>query len=84
MIWFPFQKFINSVGCYVEHIHIADAKGVDGEGLDIGKGDIDFNTLSYDLNKFAPNASFIPEVWQGHKNQGEGFWNALDTLQQWF
>ena len=36
------------------------------------------------LNKECPKASFIPEIWQGHKNNGEGFWHALETLEQWF
>ena len=26
-------------------------------------------------------ASFIPEIWQGHKNMGEGFWTALERLE---
>ena len=26
-------------------------------------------------------ASFIPEIWQGHKNDGEGFWIALTRLE---
>ena len=25
---------------------------------------------------------FLPEVWQGHKNNGEGFWKALDYLEK--
>ena len=33
------------------------------------------------LNKYCPKASFIPEIWQGHKNNGEGFWIALEKLQ---
>ena len=28
--------------------------------------------------------SFIPEIWQGHVNGGEGFWTALERLEQWF
>ena len=32
------------------------------------------------LTDKAPEASFIPEIWQGHKNNGEGFWIALDRL----
>lgn len=23
----------------------------------------------------------IPEIWQGHKNSGEGFWNVLERLE---
>jgi N-acetylneuraminate synthase len=25
--------------------------------------------------------SCIPEIWQGHKNEGEGFWVALERLE---
>ena len=63
---------------------VADAEGVDGEGLQIGEGDIDFPALAEDLEKTANNASFIPEIWQGHKNDGEGFWTALERLEKLF
>ena len=26
-------------------------------------------------------ATFIPEIWQGHKNNGEGAWLALERLE---
>ena len=29
-----------------------------------------------------PEASFIPEIWQGHKNSGSGFWYALEQLEK--
>jgi hypothetical protein len=32
----------------------------------------------------APRASFIPEIWQGHTNEGEGFWVALARLEKTF
>ena len=35
-------------------------------------------------DQLAPQAGFIPEIWQGHKNNGEGFWIALDRLERWF
>ncbi len=78
------RTFLDAVGPFVGHMHIADAKGVDGEGLQIGEGDIDFGTLSAQLQRVAPSAGFIPEIWQGHKNDGEGFWTAMDRLEQWF
>ena len=78
-----FKKFLRQVGAYTAHLHIADAQGVDGEGLQIGDGDIDFSALAEDIKEFAPNASFIPEIWQGHKNEGEGFWIALQQLENW-
>jgi N-acetylneuraminate synthase len=76
-----FKEFVEQVGPYTAHLHIADAKGIDGEGLQIGDGEIDFPALAEDLMKSAPTASFIPEVWQGHKNEGEGFWIALEQLE---
>lgn len=76
-----FKEFIEQVGPYVAHLHIADSEGLDGEGLQIGAGEIDFPSLAEDLDKTAPKASFIPEIWQGHKNEGEGFWIALERLE---
>ena len=76
-----FKEFIDQVGPYTAHLHIADAAGVDGEGLQIGEGNIDFPALAEDLRISAPSASFIPEIWQGHKNSGEGFWIALKRLE---
>jgi N-acetylneuraminate synthase len=77
-----FKEFIEQIGLYTAHLHIADAKGVDGEGLQIGEGEIDFYSLAEDLEKYASQASFIPEIWQGHKNEGEGFWIALEKLER--
>ncbi len=77
-----FREYLEQVGPYSAHLHIADAKDVDGEGLQIGEGDIDFPALVEGLDRFAPEASFIPEIWQGHENEGEGFWVALEYLEK--
>jgi len=79
-----FKKFVEVVAPYSALFHIVDADGVDGEGLQIGEGDVDFLLLGEQLNELAPNIGFIPEIWQGHKNDGEGFWIALGKLEQWF
>lgn len=79
-----FKKFIQQVGNYAAHLHIVDAAGVDGEGLQIGEGEVDFLALAEDLEETAPRASFIPEIWQGHTNEGEGFWIALARLEKTF
>jgi N-acetylneuraminate synthase len=76
--------FTKKVAPYTAHMHIVDAKGDDGEGIRIGEGDVDFYQLSADLNQYAPDIPFIPEIWQGHKNDGEGFWQALDFLENSF
>ena len=79
-----FSEFVSIVGPHVGHLHIGDASGVDGEGLQILDGDIDWRMLSRELQDLAPDASFIPEIWQGHKNGGEGGWRALDQLEALF
>jgi len=76
------SSFTEIVGPYVAHMHIVDALGVDGEGIDVGGGDVDFEVLSSQLDIYAKNIMFLPEVWQGHKNQGEGFWKALEYLEE--
>ena len=73
---------MQKIAPYSAHLHIADASGVDGEGLQIGDGEIDFVTMCSELMNHGENdISFIPEVWQGHKDNGKGFWQALDKLQ---
>ena len=79
-----FDEFLNLVGPHVAHLHIADARGIDGEGLQIGDGEIDFLAMAKIIDKVAPKAGFIPEIWQGHKDSGYGFWVALDRLDNWF
>ena len=79
-----FKNFVEVVAPHSALYHIVDANGVDGEGLQIGEGDVDFVLLGEQLNELSPNIGFIPEIWQGHKNDGEGFWIALDKLEQWF
>jgi len=73
--------FVRKVAPYNVHMHIVDAKGADGEGVRIGEGDVDFLALFKLLNEVNPEVPFIPEVWQGHKNNGEGFWSALEYLE---
>ena len=78
------RDYVRTVGPHTAHLHLADADGVDGEGMQIGEGIIDFGALADTLRAVAPAASFLPEIWQGHKNGGEGFWMALDKLEHWF
>ena len=76
-----FYEFAEKIAPITGHLHLGDALGVNGEGLQIGEGDIDFKRLAGILDKHCPEASFIPEIWQGHKNGGEGFWIALENLE---
>ncbi|MBI96493.1 acetylneuraminic acid synthetase [bacterium] len=67
------------------HLHIADADTINGEGLQIDKGSMNFleimNVISQsNKNSLNKQITWIPEIWQGHENNGTGFKIALDHL----
>lgn len=78
---YDLYEFSRQIAPWTAHLHLGDARGLNGEGLQVGEGDIDFDRLSAILKQGCPDASFIPEIWQGHKNSGEGFWVALERLE---
>jgi N-acetylneuraminate synthase len=65
---------------YTEYLHIADAIGIDGEGIQIGEGEIDWEAISPLLKSF--DGPIITEIWRGHERQGEGFKLAAERLKQ--
>ena len=77
------EDYIEKISSNVGHIHISDASGIDGEGLQIGEGDIDFYHIGEAIKRIDNDVGFIPEVWQGHKNGGCGFWKALEKLERY-
>lgn len=66
---------------YTGHLHLADGYGLDGEGVQFGEGDIDLEIIMPLFTKFS--GTWVPEVWRGHLNNGQGFLQALDYLQQY-
>ncbi len=80
----PFSEFVELMAPHTAHLHVVDAHGVDGEGDQVGDGEVDFAVLAEQCDRLCPQAGFIPEIWQGHVNNGEGFWVALDRLETWF
>ena len=81
---YSFYEFLEKTARYSAHNHIADSEGTGGEGLQIGTGEVDFPMMADQLNIHSPNSWFIPEIWQGHENNGEGFWIALEKLEKHF
>lgn len=80
----PFGEYVEAMGPFTEHLHIVDSVGVDGEGVQVGEGEVDFADLAERMGRLAPDAPFIPEIWMGHVNGGEGFFTALERLEEWF
>ncbi len=73
-----FAEFLKTVLPYTVHLHVVDAQGVDGEGVQIGEGDGDFNLRRRNWISMHREVQFIPEVWQGHKNRAAGFGKRLN------
>lgn len=71
--------FIKTVMPFIAHIHFADAYGLDGEGVQIGEGDIDFNSIMSLFSDY--KGTWIPEIWRGHLNNGKAFIKALIKLK---
>jgi N-acetylneuraminate synthase len=74
-----FQAMLEQLLPHSAHLHVADAAGVNGEGVLMGTGEIAWVPAWRAIGTY-PAMGFIPEVWQGHKDHGAGFWSALDFL----
>ena len=73
-------NFIRVVRPYIRHIHFADGYGLDGEGVQIGEGDVDFHRI---MPLFAEyQGTWVPEIWRGHLQDGKGFLVALARLSE--
>jgi N-acetylneuraminate synthase len=75
-----FQAALEMLLPYTAHLHVSDAAGTNGEGVVMGTGDVPWAS-AWKVICAVPGVSFIPEVWQGHKDHGAGFSHALDLLR---
>ena len=71
------STYITSVRPYTRHSHIADAYGLDGEGVQIGEGDINWKRIMPLLDF---ETSWVGEIWRGHLRGGAGFITALNRI----
>jgi N-acetylneuraminate synthase len=65
---------------HIGHLHLSDGAGLDGEGLQIGEGAIDWVRFFRVLGDY--RGTMIPEIWRGHQRGGEGFLIAIHRLSQ--
>ncbi|MBX3053615.1 MAG: N-acetylneuraminate synthase family protein [Caldilineaceae bacterium] len=66
---------------FVKHLHVADAAGIDGEGMQIGEGVIDWDDILPILSQ--SDFTWVPEIWSGHLYNGAGFVRAINELSQY-
>lgn len=70
---------------YIQHLHLSDGAGLDGEGLQIGEGTIDwvkFFEIIGAGKEGGYRGTMIPEIWRGHQRGNEGFVIAISRLSQ--
>ena len=75
------EKFASIVRPVVAHLHLSDAKGVDGEGVQIGDGEVDWESLMLSIRGLNVPASL--EIWKGHLDGFTAFsegWKRLDKF----
>jgi len=75
------MDYVKTVMPVVRHLHLSDAKGIDGEGLQFGEGEIDFDILMRYLEKY--QFSWVTEIWSGHCKGGIGNYHALCHLKNY-
>jgi len=70
---------------YIRHLHLSDGAGLDGEGLQIGEGTIDWVRFFEVIGAGKSDGyrgTMIPEIWRGHQRGNEGFVIAISRLSQ--
>ncbi|MGD0750455.1 MAG: N-acetylneuraminate synthase family protein [Anaerolineales bacterium] len=73
-----FYEQVRSLLPYTHHLHISDGSGLDGEGLQIGEGNIDWVRFFHVTKDY--HGTMIPEIWRGHQHAGQGFLQAIQRL----
>ncbi len=72
------REFVRICLPLVRHLHLADASGIDGEGLQIGEGVVQWDDLLTLLAR--EDFTWVPEIWSGHLHNGAGFVEAINRL----
>ena len=75
-----FKNFTKDILQNIEYLHVSDAAKMHQEGLQIGEGEIDFK-MFFQLVKNL-NVNFVPEIWNGHLDNGQGFKTAMHNIQK--
>lgn len=80
---YDFYEYVKKIAPITTHLHICDAYGIDGEGMQIGEGEIDILKTCKILAEYGDfsKMSWTPEIWQGHNHDYHGFLLGFLRLQ---
>ncbi len=73
-------EYTKEIMPFVRHVHISDAYGNNGEGVQIGEGSIDFDPVLDAMKEF--EFSWVPEIWSGHLHHGAGTYKCMQILNK--
>ncbi len=76
-----FKDFVDIVAPHIAHLHIVDAKGVDGEGIQIGEGEIDFAALAEQLCALPQTRASSPKSGKDTRTMGKGSGSRASGLR---
>lgn len=74
--------FTDQIKKNVTYLHISDASRLSQEGLQILEGNVELAKILKILLKDKEFFYYIPEIWNGHANSGEGFKIAILRLSE--
>ena len=77
-----FYEQVRTLLPFIGHLHLSDGSGLDGEGLQIGEGNIDWVHFFRVAHSY--QGTMIPEIWRGHQHGGQGFILAIQRLSEAF
>jgi sugar phosphate isomerase/epimerase len=77
-----YLEYMKKVKPIVRHLHFSDCVGIDSEGLQIGEGEINWDEICevFSDHKYG----WTPEIWNGHYDHGERFFEAHRRLNRKF
>ena len=81
----PFRDFLNQILPFTAHLHLADARDVDGEGLQIQDGEIDWVQLFEQINQHCPRPRSFRRSGKATRTAARGPgspWNAWKLLHE--
>jgi len=74
------EEYTSQILSHVSHFHISDASGIDGEGVQINEGEVNFDSFFEVLAGDKRDFSWVTEIWSGHVNHGAGCRHSMHRL----
>ena len=77
------DEYTSEILSHVSHFHISDATGIDGEGVQINEGEVNFDSFFNVLAEDKKDFSWVTEIWSGHVNHGAGCRHSMHRLARY-